>query len=283
MDSSILDGARLATFAVFAGDPNLSRTAKRLHLSQPAVHAQLRGLAEDLGVTLYRRSGRGLVLTPEGVEVAAFARDQAAATSEFRARLTGVPDTAPVVIAAGAGAIVHLLAPRFRRTRRRLEVLTADATQALDLVRSGRAHVGVGVFTTLPADVAATRLVEAAQVLILPRTDPLAKKRRIRLSDLAGRALIAPPEDGPQRVALNAAFGRAGVEPHISAVARGWDVVLRLTEVGVGLGVVNSTCRVSRSLRARPIPELPRVTYWAFTRPRPRAAVRAVLDALVTA
>lgn len=267
---------RLTTFSAFAEDPNLSRTAKRLHLSQPAVHAQLRGLADELGVALYRRAGRALVLTPEGIEVAAFAREEAARLTELKGRLHGQADTAPVVVAAGAGVIVHLLAPGFRRTKRRIEVLTADAAQALDLVRSGRAHVGVGVFPTPPHDVEVTKLVEAEQVLVLRRDDPLAKKRRVALADLAGRDVIAPPEGGPQRAALATALAKS----HIAAIARGWDVVLRLVEVGVGIGIVNSTCVLPRSVVGKPLRELPRVTYFAFTRARARAAVLEVLRAL---
>jgi DNA-binding transcriptional LysR family regulator len=268
--------SRFITFATFADDPNLSRAAKRLHLSQPAVHAQLRALAEDLGVALYRRSGRGLVLTPEGIEVAAFAREEAARESELRARLSGGEPDQPVIVAAGAGAIVHLLAPGFRRTKQRIEVITADASQALDLVRSGRAHIGVGVFPSAPSDVDVTKLVEAEQVLVVRRDDLLAKKRRVSLGDLAGRDVIAPPEGGPQRAALGSAFAAA----RITAVARGWDVVLRLVEVGVGIGIVNATCALPRSLVGKPLRELPRVTYFAFTRARARAAVLEVLRAL---
>ncbi len=64
----MISSDRLHTFAVFAEDNNLSRAAKRLHLSQPAVHAQLKALADELGVPLYQRAGRGLVLTKEGVD-----------------------------------------------------------------------------------------------------------------------------------------------------------------------------------------------------------------------
>src|SRR5687768_10189864 len=106
----ILPSDRLGTFAVFAEDPNLSRAARRLHLSQPAVHAQLKALAEQLGVPLYERLGRGLVLTKEGVEVAAFARETAERTGELVARLRGESGDRPVLLAAGAGALVHLLA-----------------------------------------------------------------------------------------------------------------------------------------------------------------------------
>src|SRR5690349_18054924 len=112
---SMLSSDRLQTFASFAEDHNLSRAAKRLHLSQPAVHAQLKALSEELGVPLYQRSGRGLVLTKEGIEVAAFAREISERTKDLVTRLRGESGaTRSITLAAGAGALVHLLAAGLR-------------------------------------------------------------------------------------------------------------------------------------------------------------------------
>jgi hypothetical protein len=54
---AFLRTSRLRAFAAFAEDANMSRAARRLHLSQPAVHAQLRRLSEALGAPLYQRLG----------------------------------------------------------------------------------------------------------------------------------------------------------------------------------------------------------------------------------
>jgi len=98
---------RLRTFAAFAEDTNLSRTARRLHLSQPAVHAQLEALGDELAavcarpVPVYQRAGRGLVLTDEGIELAAFARELGTRADELVARLRGDRAEQPVILAAG--------------------------------------------------------------------------------------------------------------------------------------------------------------------------------------
>ncbi|MDF2697049.1 MAG: LysR family transcriptional regulator YeiE [Labilithrix sp.] len=254
----MLVSERLHTFAVFAEEANLSRAARRLHLSQPAVHAQLKALAEELGVPLYHRAGRGLVLTKEGVELAVFARDLEERTGELVARLRGETGQRPVVLAAGAGALVHLLAGGLRafsraRNSPRVEVVTADASRAVELVRNGLAHVGVGVIDAAPVGLEVHEVARAAQVVVVPRDHRLAKKRAVVLSDLDGEDLVAPPEGGPQRTALDAAFAVAGVRVRPSAVARGWDVVLKLVELGVGVGIVNDTCAIPRALIARPL------------------------------
>lgn len=284
----MLSSDRLHTFAVFAEDTNLSRAAKRLHLSQPAVHAQLKALADELGVPLYQRAGRGLVLTKEGVEVAAFAREIDERTNELVTRLRGESGERSVVLAAGAGALVHLLAGGLRafsrsRPRTRVEVVAADATDAVDRVRRGLAHVGVAVLDAPPAELEAHVLARAAQVVVVPRDHRLARKRAVRLADLDGEDFVAPPEGGPQRAALDAALAASSVRVRPTAVARGWDVVLKLVDLGVGIGIVNDTCTIPRTLAARPLRELPVVTYRAVTRPRPRRDALDLVRALVEA
>jgi DNA-binding transcriptional LysR family regulator len=45
---------------------NISRAAKQLYISQPAVSKSIQGLEDNLGITLFIRSSRGVKLTEEG-------------------------------------------------------------------------------------------------------------------------------------------------------------------------------------------------------------------------
>jgi LysR family transcriptional regulator, low CO2-responsive transcriptional regulator len=276
----------LETFAAFAEDANLSRTARRLHLSQPAVHAQLKKLSEALGVTLYRRVGRGLVLTREGVEVSAFARELEERTEELALRLRDdEPGNRRIVLAAGAGALLYVLGDGLRAFSRtnvaRVELMVADSGAALDAVRAGIAQVGVAALDDAPPDLDVARITEVEQVLVVPRAHPLARRRRISIADLAGQRLIVPPEGRPQRALLDAAARAAGVAFEIGAVARGWELTLKLVELEMGAAIVNACCRIPRGLVTRPLRALPRVRYAVFTRTRPRAVARGLVEALV--
>ncbi|MFZ5890453.1 MAG: LysR family transcriptional regulator [Myxococcota bacterium] len=62
-------------FTEFAEHLNFTRAAKQLHISQPALHVQIRKLSEEVGRPLYRRTGRSLSLTPEGKRLAVFGRE----------------------------------------------------------------------------------------------------------------------------------------------------------------------------------------------------------------
>jgi LysR family transcriptional regulator, low CO2-responsive transcriptional regulator len=280
----------LHAFAVFADDANLSRAAKRLHLSQPAVHAQLRKLSEALGVPLYQRVGRGLALTREGTEVAAFARDAEERSRDLVSRLRGEGEGEQrVVLAAGAGALLHVLGEGMRAFSRayagRLEIVTADASAAADAVTRGAAHVGVfaALADAVPPypELALHRITEVGQLVVIPRDHRLAKRRRLSLGDLDGERLVMPPEGRPQRMMLDRLFAARGVRVTAGAIATGWELTLRLALLGSGLAIVNASVKVPRGLVARPLTELPRVRYEALTRRRPREAVASLVRALV--
>jgi DNA-binding transcriptional LysR family regulator len=61
-----LDLQHLRAFVAIAHEGNMTRAAVRLHLTQPAVSMQIKALQERLKVSLFVRTSRGLVLSPQG-------------------------------------------------------------------------------------------------------------------------------------------------------------------------------------------------------------------------
>lgn len=193
------------------------------------------------------------------------------------------------LLAAGAGALLHVLGEGMRAFSRayegRLEIMTADATAAVDAVARGSAHVGVSAIdigASAPSDLDAHRITDVGQLVVVPREHRLAKRRRLALRDLEGERLVLPPEGRPQRMMLDALFAAHGVRVTAGALATGWELVLRLVELGSGLAIVNASVKLPRGLVARPLAELPRIRYVALTRRRPREAVASLVRALVT-
>ena len=57
---------QLRSFAAVAELGQLTRAAEKLHISQPAVSAQIKALEDELGVALFERTSSGMVLTSAG-------------------------------------------------------------------------------------------------------------------------------------------------------------------------------------------------------------------------
>ncbi len=264
----------LFSFVVFAEHLNFTRAARALHLSQPALHVQVRKLGEDLGRPLYRREGRGLALTPAGARLAVFGRETRERGALALAEARGEVARGPIVLASGQGAYLHLLGPAIRRFPKAtwpLELLTLPAPAAVAHVREARAHLAVvgGRGTSDAADpkgLAWTALAAVGQHVVLPATHRLARRRSLSPRELAGEPLIVAPRGSPHRDALEATFRLAGVAPVVAVEAPGWELMLQFARAGIGLAVVNDFCPPPRGARAVRMVGMAPVTYWLVAR-----------------
>jgi DNA-binding transcriptional LysR family regulator len=260
----------LRSFAVFADHLNFTRAAEELHISQPALHVKIRKLSSAVGSTLYSKDGRRLELTTAGRVLAEFARTLGHELDEFFATL-GAPLPEPLTLAAGEGSHRYVVAGAVRlliSRGERLRLLGTDRDETIDAVRSGRALVGVTVLGSSPRGLAAVPLATYPQVVILPVGHPLARPRALHLDDLDGADLVVPPPRAPQREALEHAAGDRGVSWTVAAEADGWAQMLHFVGLGVGICVVNGCVEPPTGMVARPVDDLPLVTYSALFRPR---------------
>ena len=261
-----LDGESLRAFTVFAELLNFTRAAERLHISQPALHARIKRLALELDTELYRREGRRLQLTHAGEQLLSFAREIDGRTREFYEELHGCSTQAPVVLAAGEGSFLYLLGDPIRRFVRRgqapLRLLMRDREGLLLALRSGQAQLGVTTLELLPEGLEYEALRETPQVLVMPSRHPLAKRRKLDLSALAGERMIVAPAGRPHRLRFAAAMLERQIAWEPAVEVHGWPAMLHCVRLGLGLAVVNGSVKIPRGLVARPLHELERTRYF---------------------
>ncbi len=260
----------LFSFLVFAEHLNLTHAARALHLSQPALHAQLRRLSDEVGAPLYERRGRSLVLTDAGELLAAHGREVRARGEEVKAQLRGERADHAVVLAAGQGACRYLLGPalrRFPKERWPLRVLTSSAAGAVQALRRAQADVAVAALGTLPRDLDTRRLWQVGQQVIVPKGHRLATRARLRLKDLSGEPLVVAPAGSAHREMLESQMANANTKLDARVEAQGWDLMLQCCRYGLGLAVVNDFCPAPRGFVGIPLRGMPQVSYYALTRP----------------
>ncbi len=74
---------QLRTFKIVAEEGHLTKAAKRLHASQPAISAHIKNLEEELGISLFRRTPKGMILTAEGITLREHAEKALAIVEEM--------------------------------------------------------------------------------------------------------------------------------------------------------------------------------------------------------
>ncbi|HLZ72012.1 MAG TPA: LysR family transcriptional regulator [Dehalococcoidia bacterium] len=139
---------QLRAFVTVADSNSYAEAAERLHYTEPAVHAQIKRLEAMLGLRLFERSGRRVRLTAEGRALLSPCQAALAEIDRLDNAAQHVLRSRRIVIAAGPVTGSYLLPPLVRHFARGepdilVELITAPASEILDLVATGAADVGV--------------------------------------------------------------------------------------------------------------------------------------------
>jgi DNA-binding transcriptional LysR family regulator len=189
---------QIRSFLSVAETLHFGRTAELIHLSQPALSLQIRALEEEVGARLFERNRRKTTLTAAGL---AFRDDAAAALSQLegaihRARLAANGKLGRLrigFISTAGREIVPAIVRQFREFNPEVElslrnIVTAEQVQMLE---AGSLDIG---FVRLPiGGHSALDVVTVHRepfVLIVPSSHKLAKRKAVRLRELAGQDFV---------------------------------------------------------------------------------------------
>lgn len=237
-----LDPALLFTFLTVLDAGRISAAAKTLHLSQPAVTAQIRKLEDALSAPLFVRSVHGVAPTDAGARLAGYARSMRKLLDEAMAEVSAVEEkTGPLLVAASTTVAAHILPPllaQFRAAHRDvpLHVHVANTAQAVEEVRAGRIPIGLVEGHARAPGVRLEPFLDDEIVPIVGRDAPF---RLRRTKDLEEVPMLWREAGSGTRAVVERALARAGVN---RKGARHLDVELGSTEaivggVSAGLGI----------------------------------------------
>ena len=190
---------RLRYFVAVAEELSFNRAAQRLHMAQPPLSNQVKQLEAELGVRLFERTSRGVLLTEAGE----FLLDEA------RRLLAQVEQTVGMVQRVGQGEIGHLtigfvpsasnatlppLLQAFRNHAPGVELFLREMRPDRVVQRLWNKQIDVG-FLYLPIDDQELRIHVVAReplVLALPAGHRLAGQAQVELDALAREPFILP-------------------------------------------------------------------------------------------
>jgi DNA-binding transcriptional LysR family regulator len=231
----MLDIVRLRILAAIAAHGSVTKAARHLDYSQPAVSHHLARLEAETGARLVQRVGRGIRLTPEGEHLARRAAEIVGRVDTAAAELSAMVGlrTGRVRVAGFQSALAALVphaAATLRRAHPGIELQLADAHPqvALDLLRAGKVDAAL-IFRyddTTPDDIRATHLFDDPMHL-------LSLEPGQTLRDHRDSAWIAGCEHC--RREFVDACDKAGFTPRIAYTSD--DVIVEQALVAAGMGV----------------------------------------------
>ncbi|MDR2985762.1 MAG: LysR family transcriptional regulator [Nocardiopsaceae bacterium] len=244
----MLDIVRLRILAAIAAHGSVTKAAKHLNYSQPAVSHHLARLEAETGARLVQRVGRGIRLTPEGEHLARRATEIIGRVDTAAAELSAMVGlrTGRVRV-AGFQSALAVLVPHAAATLRRqhpgieLHLVDAHPQVAMDLLRAGEVDAAL-IFRyddSTPDDIRATHLFDDPMHL-------LSLEAGQALPDHRDSAWIAGCQHC--RREFMDACDRAGFTPRIAYISD--DVIVQQALVTAGMGVTTMPGLALRTHRA---------------------------------
>lgn len=260
---------QLHTFMAAAAALSFTSAARQRYISQPAVSQQVRDLEAHLGVTLFERRGRGLLLTPAGSAFQQLIGPILRRLKEVEAQLAAFQGLAQGLLRVGASPTpgVYLLPHAIGRFTGRypgvhvsLSVMPTDllVQQALE----GELDLMVTEQEISPARLRGWRaqpLVPDEVVLIARPDHPWAQADGIEPSQLIGQPLILRQKASVTRQLIMEHLALAGVDPESLKVRFELghsEAIIHAVMAGLGVGFV-SRFAVGSERRAGLIGEIP--------------------------
>jgi len=226
---------------------NLSEAAVVLEASQSGVSRQIRDLENELGILLFKRSGKRLTgltspgdhLLPIIERVLDDSLNLRQAGQDFLAREEGLLSIAATHSQARYALPAAVQEFRLRFPGVRLHLHQGTPRQIAQMLLDG--EVDVGIATELPRNhpqLAAISCRCWTHLVVAPAGHPLLTEAPLTIEKLARHPLITYDSGLTGRSRIDEAFARHGLSPDIVLAAMDADVIKTYVELGVGVGIV---------------------------------------------
>jgi len=235
----------IRAFLAVAHQGTFTRAASRLGMSQPTLTVQIRQLETALGVRLFDRNNRRVILTSAGRDlVAPFER----LILDVDAIATRTQDVAAhrrgLVTVAALPSIAASLLPRAMATlaeaHKGIVVRVRDMTAAgiIEAVKGGEADVGLGSLMRPDPELQVRPLLTDRLCAYVPVGHPLARRRQVSLRTLARWPLVLTGRDSSVRQLIDRSMELHHLPTQVTQEVTYMSTAIGMVTAGLGIGIL---------------------------------------------
>jgi DNA-binding transcriptional LysR family regulator len=291
-----MDLREVRTFVAVADLGTVSKAAEQLHITQPALSRRIADLEGELGLRLFDRVGRRLLLTSEGAQLLKECRGLLNYSRAVREQAEGLKrGDAGMLRVSASPHLIEGLFPEFLRDYAKrypnvhVRLVEAVGPQMFELLEKGEIHLVQAVARALAPDDRRFGAYSLAPMEMLAACHPslkLGKSGAIEIQALAPYPLLQATEDFAMRRSFDSACRLAGFVPNYILECRSPHALLAMAQAGHGVAIIPSALSIRRYVlrrlrivyRGKPLSE-PLVMIYDKRRPLP-AYAKAFCDML---
>jgi len=283
------DWNRARAFLVTAEEGSLSAAARALGLTQPTLGRQVTALEQELGVVLFERVGRGLVLTPSGLELISHVRNMGEAANRVSLAASGRSQSieGSICITASEVHAAFLLPPivaKLRHVAPGIDIEIIASNTASDLGRR-EADIAIRSFRPTQPELIA-RKIKDVPARLYASIDYLQRIGFPNCAEDLKRADFIDFDDTDMLLNGLNALGLNLTRENFPIHTKNHIVQWQLVKQGLGIGVMPEDIGDAEPLVQQALPELEPIVFpiWLTTHRELNTSrrVRLVFDLLAT-
>jgi DNA-binding transcriptional LysR family regulator len=240
-----MDIKQLKAFVAIADTETFTAGARRMNITQAAISMQIRHLEQELGIPLFTRTPRKVILTEAGeallIRARRILREHDAALAET-AEIAGAEHGRLRIGSASATfssnelpEILKVLKSTFPKSE--ISVFSGTSERLIEKITHGELDVA---FVSLPVSNTniQTELMFSDEVAVIVHTShPKAGEKVISAAALAKENLILGEKGGNTRRMIDEFFSDLGLRPHIVMELSRQSAINRMVENRMGVGI----------------------------------------------
>lgn len=258
------DWNKARAFLVTAEEGTLSAAARALGMAQPTLGRQVDGLEQELGIVLFERVGRGLTLTPSGVELLEHVREMGEAAGRVSMAALGQSQSieGTISISASETYAAVLLPPILAKLRLlepgiRIEIVVSNTASDL---RRREADIALRNFRPTEPDLIARKVADVDACLYatqdyLDRIGNPTTPYELRNADF-----IDLDHSGMLMKGINT-LGLSLTPTNFPMLTESYLVMWELVKAGMGVGILDAMIGDAEPLVRRVLPDLEPLTF----------------------
>jgi LysR family transcriptional regulator for metE and metH len=243
--SPTLEVRHLSLVNEIASTGSVTRAAERLHLTQSALSHQLRDIESRLGIQLFLRLGKRMVLTPPGERVLGAAKRvlEEIVRTEEDLKLMSQNGKGVLRLCTQCNTGYHWLPPLLQAFHRKypgvdVQIMVNATDRPIEALLEGQIDLAVVTSEVDEKRLRTTPLFEDELVAVVAPTHPFAKRPAIEPIDFAEEHLIMYTADRHDSYTFTRILAPAGVEPARVSQVPLTEAILELVKAGLGVSVM---------------------------------------------
>jgi DNA-binding transcriptional LysR family regulator len=263
----------LKMFCAVAESGNLGIAAGKLHLTPSAISHAIKSLEGQLGCRLFERAGKRMLLNQAGEQLLAEIKPPLAALEAAAESLKRLGKWGQTRLRIGASASIcqYLLPGVIRELKKEhahleLQVESADAPELIELVRSNKIDLGVGVGPEGQPPLEVRPLFRDELMFVFAPSHPWAAGRPIARDELRMQPLILYQRSSHTARMVNDFFRTLDLVPSTVMEIGSIEAIKELVKLNLGVSVLAPWTvddeLVRNTLKMRPLGSKPLTRHW---------------------